>query len=58
MIGKKLVTFENSTDPYVYEKLNCLAAVWDGDASADVRHSSVELHHHPCPQQTKVPSSL
>ena len=34
-----------------------LAAVWNGDASADVRHSSVELHHHPCPQQTKVPSS-
>ena len=34
-----------------------LAAVRNGDASADVRHSSVELHHHPCPQQTKVPSS-
>ena len=34
-----------------------LAAVWNCDASADVRHSSVELHHHPCPQQTKVPSS-
>ena len=31
-----------------------LAAVWDGDASADVRHSSFQLHHHSCPEQTKV----